>query len=140
MRFDHEKLDVYRVSLDFVRVATAITKVIPADQRHMRDQLLRAASSIPLNIAEGNGKLSFGERRRYFEIARGSAMECAAALDILVACGVLEPTAIIAEKDILVRIVSMITKLADARSSRVREDTADYDNDDDKDNDGRRAI
>ncbi len=134
-KFDHEKLDVYSKSLEFVQFANSVGKAIPADQRHMRDQLLRAATSIPLNIAEGNGKLSFADRRRFFEIARGSAMECAAALDILVACEVLSAAQIAGGKEHLVRIVSMLMGLANTRSSRVREESADYDNDEDKDED-----
>ncbi len=49
----------------------------------MRDQLKRASSSIVLNIAEGNGRRSDGERKRFFAIARGSAEECRAILDLL---------------------------------------------------------
>lgn len=138
-QFDHEKLDVYAKALEFVQFANEIGKAIPADQRHMRDQLLRAATSIPLNIAEGNGKLTFADRRRFFEIARGSAMECAAALDILVACGICNPAQITEGKAHLVRIVSMLTGLANTRSSRVREEIADYDNDNDRDEEVRES-
>jgi len=51
----------------------------------IRDQLERASSSISLNIAEGNGKFSSKDRCRYFDIAHSSGLECAAALDVLVA-------------------------------------------------------
>ena len=40
---------------------------------------------MPLNSAEGNGKDTAPDRCRYFENARGSALECAACLDVLVA-------------------------------------------------------
>jgi len=76
--FGHEKLDVYQLSLKYVSVAYELSKKLKAHNRHARDQLLRASQSIPLNIAEGNGKTSNGDRRRYFEIARGSALECSA--------------------------------------------------------------
>jgi four helix bundle protein len=137
--FDHEKLNVYTAALEFVRFTNELSKTIPADQRHMRDQFMRAASSIPLNIAEGNGKLPFADRRRFFEISRGSAMECAAALDVLVVCGVVAEARISEGKLMLARIVRMLTGLAHAKSSRVREEATRYgenvDRDEDKDED-----
>lgn len=53
------------------------------------DQLDRASTSIPLNIAEGNGKYTPKDRCRFFDIARGSAFECAAVLDVLTAKAIL---------------------------------------------------
>jgi len=55
--------------------------------RNAKDQLLRASQAIPLNIAEGNGKGTDGDHRRYFEVARGSALEYDAVQDVLQACG-----------------------------------------------------
>jgi len=49
----------------------------------LREQLRRAAFSVPLNIAEGTGKNSIADRKRYYAIAGGSAMECAAICDII---------------------------------------------------------
>jgi four helix bundle protein len=43
---------------------------------HLRDQLHRAASSIPLNLAEGNAKSSVKEKKRYYQTAYGSLQEC----------------------------------------------------------------
>lgn len=42
---------------------------------HMRDQLLRAASSVALNLAEGNGKSSEKEKKRFYQIAYASVKE-----------------------------------------------------------------
>jgi len=64
-----------------------------------------------LNIAEGNGKATEGDRRRYFEIARGSALECAAAQDVLEVCGAIAPDKNTEAKLLLDRIVAMLTKL-----------------------------
>src|SRR5260370_41934671 len=80
--FDHERLDVYREAIDFCgwvgQFLAAISAKIAA-----KDQLDRASTSIPLNIAEGNGKFSARDRARFLEMARGSALECAACLDVL---------------------------------------------------------
>ena len=70
--FDHEKLDVYRVSLEFVAWVVRVVK-LKGDRRFARDELIRASQSIPRNMAEGNGKRSQPDRNRFLEIARGSA-------------------------------------------------------------------
>jgi len=64
-----------------------------------------------LNIAEGNGKPTHGDRRRYFEIARGSALECGAARDVLQACGAMPAEDHAKAKTLLDRIVARLTKL-----------------------------
>ena len=68
--FDHERLDVYRLAIDYVSSSYRIAKSLHGPERHARDQWLRAAQSIPLNIAEGNGKQSLKDKNRFFEIAR----------------------------------------------------------------------
>ena len=129
MKFGHEKLDVYQLSLNYVAWAYGLSKRLKGPDRHARDQLLRASLSIPLNIAEGNGKGTESDRRRFFEIARGSTLECAAIQDALVACGVIDKAETENGKTMLLRIVSMLTKLG-LRDSRVREDPSlGYDDD-----------
>jgi four helix bundle protein len=73
--FDHDRLDVYRLSTDYVASSFKIARAFNGLHRHARDQWLRAAHSIPLNIAEGNGKRSLKDRNRFLDIARGSALE-----------------------------------------------------------------
>ena len=82
--FDHEKLEVYRESIAFCAWVGEFLSSLPS-KISARDQLDRASTSIPLNIAEGNGKFSARDRARFLEMARGSALECAAGLDVLVA-------------------------------------------------------
>ena len=81
--FDHEKLNVYQVALEFNGWVGELLASIEA-KAAAKDQLDRAATSIPLNIAEGNGKFSKRDRARFFDTARGSALEAAAGLDVLV--------------------------------------------------------
>ena len=109
--FDHDRLDVYRLSIEYVSAAFNVSKSLSGMHRHARDQWLRAAQSIPLNIAEGNGKRSLKDRARFFDIARGSAFECAAIQDVLVASGGLDDTVSRAMKLKLKRIVSMLTRM-----------------------------
>lgn len=56
----------------------SIIEKLPKGFAHLGDQLKRASLSIPLNIAEGSGKSAPTERRRFYEIARASALECSA--------------------------------------------------------------
>ncbi len=86
--FDHEKLRVYKAALEFLAWLRGIMDRVPS-KLAVHDHLDRASTSILLNIAEGNGKFSAPDRCKYFDVARGSALECAAALDALVAKGIL---------------------------------------------------
>lgn len=126
VRFDHEKLNVYRRSLGFVAWAAEISEKIPA-KLSAHGQLDRAATSIPLNIAEGNGRHTPADRCRFFDIARGYALECAAVLDVLVAKRVLGESEAEPGKAVLVEIVSMLVGLIRSNSeSRFHEDVIPY--------------
>jgi len=113
--FDHEKLEVYRESLVFIEwLETLLTKLPKSLAAH--NQLDRACTSIPLNIAEGNGKFTGPDRCRFFDTARGSALECAAALDVLVAKGKFTNGEVEPGKQRLRRVVSMLVGLIKANS------------------------
>ena len=77
MVLDHERLDVYHLALDCVVFANGIVEALPRGRSHLADQFTRASTSIVLNIAEGAGKRSKGDKRRYYLTARGSATESA---------------------------------------------------------------
>jgi four helix bundle protein len=123
--FDHEKLDAYRLSIAFVSWAGTILDEKP---RRGRPSVLRhleeSSASIALNIAEGNGKRSTADRVRYLEIARGSALECAACLDVLVVRHCLPDDAANHGKATLVRIVSTVTKLIERLLERASTSTS----------------
>jgi four helix bundle protein len=123
--FDHDRLDVYRLSIDYVAASFKVAKDLNGLHRQARDQWLRAAQSIPLNIAEGNGKRSLKDRNRFLDIARGSAFECAAIQDVLEATGGIAEESHSTLKRILKRIVSMLTRLI-ARCDVARENSAEY--------------
>jgi four helix bundle protein len=107
----HERLDVYQRAIDFLALATTITETLPA-RSVLVDQLQRASLSIPLNIAEGADKPNGGaDAKRSYNIARGSAMECGAILDSLKVMKKIDEPAFRQGKQLLVRIVSMLTKM-----------------------------
>src|SRR5947209_2535884 len=77
------KLDVYQRAIEFLALAAEATANVPRENAELLDQLRRAATSIPLNIAEAAGRTGESDAARAHAIARGSAMECAAVLDAL---------------------------------------------------------
>ena len=121
--FDHEKLNVYQQSLAFVSWAETILQATPSGLA-VKNQLDRASTSIPLNIAEGNGKYTPPDRCRYFDNARGSALECAACLDVLVAKKVFGFETIESGKEILRSVVSMLIGLIRSNSDERLHETA----------------
>jgi four helix bundle protein len=106
---DHDRLDAYRVSLEFQQIAARIcrSKGLGA----LRDQLDRASVSVCLNLAEGAGRTSPAEKAHFFSIARGSATESGAALDLLLARGLISPADRRRARSLLIRIVSMLVGL-----------------------------
>ncbi len=125
--FDHEKLKVYQES---IRLITWIDDHLREMSKGLavRGQLDRASTSISLNIAEGNGKYTAPDRCMYFDTVRGSALECAACLDVLVAKKIFASKTMSIGKNILLQIVNMLVGLIKSNSSdRLYETSEVYD-------------
>jgi len=108
---DCERLDCYRVAVEFQAIAARI--VTNRRLGALRDQLDRASVSIVLNIAEGAGRRSLRDKAHFFTIARGSATECAAVLDLLLARGLVSPADHRHGRGLLIRVVQMLTRMAE---------------------------
>jgi four helix bundle protein len=106
-----QKMDVYRCAIEFKPVAVQVGSQIPRGNAELRDQLRRASLSVPLNIAEAAGRTSEADAARHYAIARGSAMECAAVLDVIRALGRLQDMQHRQATELLARVVAMLTKL-----------------------------
>jgi four helix bundle protein len=111
MHFDHERLDVYKTSLKFVVLSTKIIALFPKGNSHLADQLNRASSSIALNVAEGAGEFSKADKARFYRMAKRSATECAACLDIVRELELSEQTLLDQGREHLFNVVSMLIKL-----------------------------
>jgi four helix bundle protein len=111
-RPDCERLDVYRVAVEFQLLAASIgsSRRLGA----LRDQLDRASVSIVLNIAEGSGRYAPADKAHFYLIARGSAMECLAALSLLDARSLVSSDVHRRSRALLTRIVAMLTRLSAA--------------------------
>lgn len=106
-----QNLDGYRIAIEFLAIANEITKAIPRGNANLVDQLKRAAMSIPLNIGEASGRTGPADAARCFAIARGSAMECAAVLDVMRVLGWVGEAHHAKGCELLAREVAMLTKL-----------------------------
>ena len=138
--FDHEKLDAYRLELALIAWLTPLlanVKQAGATKRtaEVIDQLHRATLSALLNSAEGIGRRQRQTRSKFFDAARGSATECAACLDALVAKTLSSAEEVAEGKELLLRIISMLTKLIDRFDQRLNEEEGRYAPEDDEEND-----
>ena len=109
--FGFQHLDVYRCAVAFLGSAAPLAERMPRGYASLGDQLRRAALSVPLNIAEGNGRRG-ADGAQHYNIARGSALEGAAILDVCEALGVAAGEELGAMRGMLERVVSMLTKMS----------------------------
>jgi four helix bundle protein len=108
-QFEYERFDVYRVALEFQGL---VPRLLPRrGYAHLRDQLDRASASVLLNIAEGCGRSSRPDKAHFYRIARGSAMECAAVLDLLLSRGLIAVALHRHGRGLQLRVTQMLSKL-----------------------------
>lgn len=91
MKKSYRDLFIWQASVDLAVEVIALTSAFPHRQLVLVDQMVRAAVSVPSNIAEGKGRLSPKELRHYVAIARGSLFELATQLEIATRAGLLPP-------------------------------------------------
>jgi len=115
-QFDHEKLDVYQATMEFVTLANEMVQKLPRGRAYLAEQLQRAATSIVLNIAEGAGEFSDKDKSRFYRIARRSAAECAAILEVCQRVTEVDPARYQTGRNLLLRIVAMLTRMVTNRS------------------------
>ena len=129
--FAHERLEVYRQSLEFIRWTETIWSRLPKGFA-ATSQLDRARTSIPLNIAEGNGKSRIADKCKFLDIAHGSVLECAACLDVLCLEGSIQGAEAREGKLILSRLVRLLIGLINSKAPDhwcAKEDLLIYGND-----------
>lgn len=112
--FDHERLDVYQIALEFVALVGEVPERFPSGRHNLADRLSRASTSVVLNIAEGAGEFSRAEKARFYRMAKRSATECAAALDVCRIWKVTGEKKLEAGREMLLRIVAMLIRMIHA--------------------------
>lgn len=108
----HTKLDVFAAGKNLVPSYYKISKLLPQNERfNMTQQLRRAALSIQLNIAEGSSRKSAIERRRFYEISRGSINEVDTILDIAEELAYFRKEELTQTGDLNIKTFQMISKM-----------------------------
>ena len=130
--FDHEKLEVYRVAVEYADAADSIAAKLKRGNAHVRDQLRRASDSIVNNVAEGAGEFQPAEKARFYRIALRSSTESAATLHTCQRRRLGDLDALEDARKLLKRVVEMLTRLI---QSTARRHVPDRDRDRNRDRD-----
>jgi four helix bundle protein len=116
--FDHEKLEVYRVAVEYADAADRIAAKLRPGNAHVRDQLRRASDSIVNNVAEGAGEFQPAEKARFYRIALRSCTESAATLHTCQRRRFGDLDEIEDARKLLKREVEMLTRLIQSMAQR----------------------
>jgi four helix bundle protein len=118
MAFPFENLQAYQLSLHWVESVEQLCKAAKGELTHsFVDQFQRASLSIPLNLAEGNGRWHSAEKRQFFWIARGSVFECVPLLELLKRKKVISDSGYEQARETLDHLGRMLTNLVKAHES-----------------------
>lgn len=107
----HEKFEAYQISIRFLKLALSLVDNMPSGYYVIKDQFKRASLSVPLNIAEGSGKIKETDKKHYYSISRGSAMECAAICDVLLLIPHEDTQKVNEAKKMLVSLVRILSRV-----------------------------
>ena len=116
--FDFEELDVFQVAAEMVICVDEIAESLPRGRGYLRDQLRRAANSVVLNIAEGAGEYSAGDKARFYRMGKRSATEAAAQVIIASRLGLTGEAEVARARELLHRVVSMLVRMASRAEQR----------------------
>jgi four helix bundle protein len=118
LKLNHQKLDVYQCAKALSIECYKVSKIFPQEERfNMIQQIRRAALSVVLNIAEGCSRRSETERKRFFEISRGSLIEIDAAFDIAKELGYFDAERCFVLRELMNKVFSMLSKMLNTRAA-----------------------
>ncbi len=109
--FPQHKLEAYNVAVEMAVHAKWLADAVPRGNKNLADQLLRAATSVVLNIGEGANRMSPGMKRQRYTEARGECGEVATAVELLVAFQLCKPADVAQVLELASRVGRMLTKL-----------------------------
>ncbi len=109
--FPHERLDAYQVALELARKVRVHMRQLPPGYGSLRNQLERASAAVPPLIAEGASRRSWRDKRHRFTLAQGECAECAAALDLIGALGLIDKAIVTECRGLASRVGAMLARL-----------------------------
>lgn len=116
-QFPFEKLEVWKLSKDFVKEIYRLTNEFPDSEKYgMVSQIRRAAISVPNNLAEGAGRFSGKDQARFSEIAYGSLMEVTNLLIISIELEMLSKEKV---KEMMLEIHVIAKKISSLRNYQI---------------------
>ncbi len=116
LQLAHTRMEVYKTSYQLSLETYRISKFLPAEERYaLVSQIRRAALSVHLNIAEGSSRKSLQERKRYYEISRGSVIEIDSALDVIVGLKYLNIDQLRTMGEVIVKTFKLLSGLIDSQ-------------------------
>jgi four helix bundle protein len=114
IQLNHKSLKIYGAIRELAKEVYAISTKLPADKKfNMVQQMRRAALSVKLNLAEGSTRKSQNERRRFYEIARGSVVEIDAVLETAVDLNYYKSDQLNAIAELLNKCFAMLSNMND---------------------------
>ncbi|MDC0357946.1 four helix bundle protein, partial [Oligoflexia bacterium] len=102
----------YQFAIELLATLSQITHHLPHGYAFIADQLKRAAVSIPLNLAEGAGKQTPKDKKRFYGYARGSALECGAIIDCCLTMDIITLSHVETAKPKIIQVVKILSKMA----------------------------
>jgi len=108
---NHKRLKCYQMAMSMTKAMPKLIEKWPRGYGYLSDQLKRSQSSIVLNLAEGNARISRLERKRFFTISMSSASEVSAILEVAYAYKLINESQSILFQDQLLQIYKMLFKL-----------------------------
>jgi len=109
--FSFEKLDIYKRSLSLAKILCKIASRFPYKFSRIRDQLVGATISVPLNIAEGSGRKSVKEKKNFYKISQTSLFECIPLLEISLELKLISSDNYKKFRDEIIALSKMISRL-----------------------------
>ena len=110
----HRRFDAQAIALELIGALAPVVTAIAKHDRDLAQQIRRSASSVPLNVSEGNQRRG-ADRFQHFRIAAGSAAEARTALDVACGWGYADARSVAATRELLDRVVAMLWRLTNGR-------------------------